>query len=71
MNEHYEAIRAKTECSECGGKDMGIVHMYEKSGIVKKKGTALGMDSYTGLGNVLMIACRGCGFIAKSFLINR
>lgn len=71
MNEFYENIRSKTECSECGGKDMGITYIFEGSGAVKKQGTLLGMASYTGVGNLLMITCRKCGFVAKSFLVGR
>ncbi|MBL8021677.1 MAG: hypothetical protein JNM27_18540 [Leptospirales bacterium] len=71
MNEFYENIRSKSECSECGGKDMGITYVYEAGGIVKNQGTLLGMKSYTGVGNLLLIACRKCGFVAKSFLIGR
>ncbi len=71
MNEHYESIRSKSTCPECGGTDMGITYLYESGGAVKKHGKILGMDSYTGLGNLLMITCRACGFVAKSFVIAR
>jgi len=69
MNEHYENIKNKTVCPECGGKDMGFTYLYDKGGAVKKKGKMLGMDAFTGIGNMLMITCRGCGMVAKSFAI--
>jgi len=69
MNEHYEKIKSNTTCAECGGKDMGFTYLYDQGGIVKKQGTVLGMLSYTGLGDMLMITCRTCGFVAKSFVI--
>ena len=69
MTEHYENIRSKTVCTECGNNDMAISYLYESGGIVKKHSKVLGMSAFTGLGNVLMIVCRKCGFIAKSFAI--
>jgi hypothetical protein len=71
MNEHYETIRSKTVCTECGGNDMDISYLYDGSGAVKKRKTALGMTGYTGSGNMLMIVCKNCGFLAKSFVIAR
>lgn len=69
MTEHYENIRAKTVCTECGGNDMAISYLYESSGIMKKQSKVLGMSTYVGLGNMLMIVCRKCGYINKSFAI--
>ncbi|HLP13245.1 MAG TPA: hypothetical protein VK177_15015 [Flavobacteriales bacterium] len=71
MTEHYENIRSKTICPECQGNDMGITYLWEKSGTVKKQGTVLGMNSFTGLGNLLMITCRKCGCVAKSFVVSK
>jgi len=68
---NYDEIAKKTVCSECGGNDMGITFIYDNSGALKKKGSLLGMDSYSAIGNVLNITCRGCGFIAKSFAVAR
>ena len=69
MTEHYENIKNKTVCTECGGKEMGIGYLYEKSGTVKKHSKVLGMDAFTGNANMLMILCNKCGFVAKSFVI--
>lgn len=67
----YEDVKNKTECSECGNKEMGIAYMYETEGIVKKKGTTLGMTSYSPSGNLLLIMCKSCGFVAKTFGVPR
>ncbi|MDP2385731.1 MAG: hypothetical protein Q8M29_05135 [Bacteroidota bacterium] len=69
MTEHYENIKNKTVCTECGGKEMGFAYLYEKSGTVKGHSKVLGMHAFTGKANMLMIVCNTCGFIAKSFAI--
>lgn len=71
MNEHYENIKSKTVCTECNGKEMHIAYLYEGTGIIKKPGKTLGITSYTGAGNMLMIVCKSCGFVAKSFAIGK
>lgn len=68
---NYDEIAKNTVCPHCGGSDMGITFVYDNSGALKKKGTLLGMDAYTPIGNVLNITCRGCGCIAKSFAVAR
>ena len=67
----YEEVKNKTECSECGNKDMGIAYVHDNKGAVKKKGKTLGMDSFTPTGNLLLIMCKQCGFVAKSFGVPR
>ncbi|HEY1039868.1 MAG TPA: hypothetical protein VGF30_10710 [Bacteroidia bacterium] len=69
MTEFYESIKSKTICTECGGNDMGFTYLYEGSGEVKKQTKVLGMIAYQGIGNMLMITCRKCGMVAKSFVI--
>jgi hypothetical protein len=68
---NYDEIAKRTVCTECGGSDMGITFIFDGSGALKKKGTLLGMDAYTPVGNILNITCRGCGLIAKSFAVAR
>lgn len=69
MNEFYENVAAKSNCSECGKQDMGIAYVYESGGLVKKPGEALGIKAYIGAGNMLIIVCKACGFVEKSFVI--
>jgi hypothetical protein len=71
MNEYYENIKDKTVCTECGGKEMAIGHLWESSGIVKIHTTVLGLGAYKGTSNMLMIICKKCGFVNKSFVIAR
>jgi rubredoxin len=71
MSDYYEKIKEKTVCTECGGKDMAFGYLFEKSGIVKTNTTVLGMSAFTGVGNMLLITCRACGFVAKSFVIKK
>lgn len=71
MTEFYEKIKEKTVCTECNGKDLGFTYLYESSGTVKKHSKVLGMNAYSGIGNMLMITCRTCGFVVKSFLISK
>jgi rubredoxin len=71
MEEKFENIRKNTTCSECGGKEMAFGYPFEGTGAVKKKGSLLGLDAFSGVGNMIMIVCQGCGFVAKSFVIAR
>jgi len=50
---------------------MGFAYLYEGNGAVKKRGTMLGLETYVTAGNMLMIFCTSCGFVAKSFLIEK
>jgi len=71
MNEFYENIKNKTTCTECGNKEMDISYVYEGGGAVKKQTTVMNFTGYQGMGNLLLITCKGCGFVAKTFLIGR
>ncbi|HNL66959.1 MAG TPA: hypothetical protein PKK76_00455 [Leptospiraceae bacterium] len=50
---------------------MAFGYLFEGTGAVKKKGSLLGLDAFSGVGNMIMIVCQGCGFVAKSFVIAR
>ena len=71
MNEHYENIKNKTVCTECGGKEMDLAYVHDAAGAVKTVTKVLGMQAYKGVGNLLIICCRKCGFVAKSFAVGR
>jgi hypothetical protein len=71
MNEYYESIKNKTVCTECDGKEMAIGYLYENSGIVKIHTELLGLSAYKGTSNMLMIICKKCGFVNKSFVFAR
>jgi hypothetical protein len=71
MNEYYENIKNKTVCTECGGTEMAIGYFYEVSGSVKILTTVMGANAYKGTSNMLMIICKKCGFMNKSFVVAR
>ena len=72
MNEYYENIKNKTVCTECGGKEMAFGYIYEANGsAVKKLTTVLGIPTYRGAANMLMIICNKCGLVNKSYVYAR
>ena len=71
MNEYYEKIKDKTVCTECGGKEMAFGYLWESSGTVKILTTVLGAAAYKGTSNILLIVCKKCRFVNKSFVFAR
>lgn len=71
MNDHYKNIKNKTACTECGGKEMEFGYQVGGDGSIQQPATFLGMETFKGYKDVLMIICVNCGFVAKSFAVER
>jgi predicted nucleic-acid-binding Zn-ribbon protein len=71
MNDYYENIKNNAVCTECGSREMGIAYLHDNDGLVKNVTKVLGLKAYAGVGNVLVIVCKKCGFIVKSFVVAR
>jgi len=67
MGVNYEEIIRNLACTDCGGKEMEVRFLYESGGALKKQGKVLGMTSFQGTGNLMLVMCRGCGLVLKMY----
>lgn len=66
MAQDFEKIKNNTVCPECGKKEMGLGYTYG-DGSAHAATTVLGMKAYKQASNLVMIICKNCGLLVKSY----
>ena len=69
MEQNFEDIKSKTTCPDCSGKEM-VFGFRSTEGEISKKTSFLGMDAYKRATGEVMIICKNCGLVIKSYAMD-
>ncbi len=69
MPQNFNDIKSKTVCSDCGGKEM-VLGYTASEGAIHKKTSVLGMEAYSRATTKVMVICKNCGLVVKSYAEN-
>ena len=69
MAQNFEAIKLKTTCPDCSTKEM-VLGYSSTDGDIYKKTSVFGMAAYARATSEVMIICKNCGLLIKSYALD-
>lgn len=63
----FDEIAKKTACKDCGNEDMDVGYMFEGSGAISRRIPG----GFIGHGNGVLIYCKACGKVAKTYVVTK